>query len=205
MYSNNTGMDGRVQVWQKKLTVIRLVAPLVQTNSSMIWRSYQNHSKSISVTFGLFGMPSELQGWGTTFDSLGSWPLPILFEDMGCHPQVPLLQLTWWYEGGAQGGPCEKITATTRQNERRTPKWGFGQCFSVLPVPCVNIPGSTDFKAGLGIWGWACPKRFRIQLSGTTLFQDVPSSWRSPPSHKWETHEFWKICSIHHSFYTWRA
>jgi len=46
-------------------------------------------TKSILVTFGLFGMPSELQGWGsTTFDSLGSWP----FEDLGFHP-VQLLQV----------------------------------------------------------------------------------------------------------------
>ena len=46
-------------------------------------------TKSILVTFGLFIMPSELQGWGsTTFDSLGSWP----FEDLGFH-LVQLLQV----------------------------------------------------------------------------------------------------------------
>ena len=59
-----------------------LVAPLVQTDLKIA-------TKSILVTFGLFGMPSELQGWGsTTFDSLGSWP----FEDLGFHP-VQLLQV----------------------------------------------------------------------------------------------------------------
>ena len=44
-------------------------------------------TKSILVTFGLFGMPLELRG-STTFDSLSSWP----FEDVGFH-LVQLLQV----------------------------------------------------------------------------------------------------------------